>query len=151
MSVDIEVEVVIARPRDEVAAFMFDPNNDLIWTNGVVEVKPRQPGRLAKGAEVERVSKFLGRRLHYVIEVLEAEGDEFVEMLTTSPFEMRVRYQLDDHADGTRARIRARGGGTGFYKMAAPLLSRMVRRAIQGDLDTLKEYLDAGADRAEED
>lgn len=146
MSIDIQVHVVINRPRAEVAAFMFDPNNDLIWTNGVVEVTPRQEGRLAKGGQVERVSKFLGRRLHYVIDVLDAKDDDYVEMLTTSPFEMRVRYSLEDEPAGTRATIRASGGGTGFYRMAAPLLARMVKRAIQGDLDTLKEYLDGHAD-----
>jgi hypothetical protein len=68
-------------------------------------------------------------------------------MRATSPFEIQVRYELEDAEGGTLARIRTRGGGTAFYKLAGPLLSRMVRRSVANDLANLKEYLDARADQ----
>lgn len=148
MAVDVSCEVMIQRPRAEVAGFMFDPRHDAVWTTGVVEAHPKQVGLLATGARVERVSKFLGRRLHYLIEVVDHGPNTFVEMHTAEPFEMRVRYELEDVEAGTRARIRASGEGTGFFRMAAPLLGRMVRRNIQNDLLALKEVLESGADRA---
>ena len=151
MSVDVQVEVEIRRPRAEVAAFMFDPSKDAIWTQGVVECHPRQPGLLAPGHQVERISKFLGRRLSYLIEVTAMEPERFVEMHADKPFEMHVRYELADldGADGGRtlARITTRGGGTGFFRVAAPLLSKMVERAIRGDLETLRDYLEQELDR----
>jgi hypothetical protein len=145
MAIDIATEVVIRRPRSEVAGFMFDPANEAIWTTGVVESKPFQEGRFRKGARVERVSKFLGKRLAYVYEIEDADADSFVAIRVQEPFPMRIRYELEDAAGGgTVARIRAAGEPGGFFgRVAAPLMSRMVKRNITSDLETLKEYLEA--------
>jgi carbon monoxide dehydrogenase subunit G len=142
MSIDVAAEVEIARPRAEVAAFMFDPTKDARWTTGVVEAKPLQDGLLRLGAKVDRVSRFLGRRLEYRIEVVAAEPERFVEMIATQPFEIRVRYELEDiDEQHTRVRIRTAGGGTGFFRLAAPLLAKMVRRSIAADLVNLERCL----------
>lgn len=147
MSVDITAEVTIARPRAEVAAYMFDPRHDAAWTGGLVDARPLSDGPLRTGSKVERTSKFLGRKFSYVIEVLDHEADAMVRMLTTEPFEMRITYRLEDAEGGaTRTSIRAAGGGTGFFAMAGPLLARMVKRSIQNDLLMLKEILEADAE-----
>lgn len=142
MSVDVQPEVVIRRPRAEVAAFMFDPRNDAVWTTGVVESRPLGDGRLAAGAEVERVVKFLGRQFSYRYLVVAADDDRSVELRVEKPFPMQVRYELEDVAGGTRARIHARGEAGGFFRLAAPLLSRMVRKNITQDLEALKAHLE---------
>ncbi|MCI0570103.1 MAG: SRPBCC family protein [Myxococcaceae bacterium] len=145
MSVDVSPQVTISRPRDEVAAFMFDPRNDALWTTGVVESRPLTEGLLRTGSRVERVSKFLGRQFGYLVEVTGHTEGRLVEMRVTEPFPMRIRYELEDCADGTVARIRAQGEAGGFFKLAAPFLSRMVRRSITNDLENLKGYLEARA------
>src|SRR5664279_2554498 len=63
--IDIRPEVVIHRARTDVAAFMFDPANDLAWTGGITASTPNQPGPLMLGATVERTAKFLGRTFRY--------------------------------------------------------------------------------------
>jgi hypothetical protein len=143
MGTDVRVEVTIARPRRDVAAFMFDPANDTIWTTGVVDVRPLTPGRLHEGSKVERTSKFLGRRFAYQYEVVEAAEDRLVVMRVEQPFPMQIRYELEDAGEGTRAVIHARGDAGGFYEIAAPLLNRMVKKNIQKDLDALKAHLEA--------
>lgn len=148
MSVDVSAEVTIDRSRAEVAAYMFDPANDATWTGGLVDARPFNEGPLVKGSRVERTSKFLGRKFSYLIEVLDAEPDEMVEMHTAQPFEMRVRYELEDKDGGTTARIRCAGGGAGFFKLAGPLLATMVRRSIQNDLEMLKAALESRPDHA---
>jgi hypothetical protein len=143
MSTDVKVEVAIARPRAAVAAFMFDPRHDAAWTTGVLEVRPRQEGRLRAGARVERVAKFLGRKFAYEYEVTAASGDDFVEMRVTEPFPMHIRYELADAPDGgTLARIHATGEARGFFRVAGPLLNPMVRRSIAADLKKLKECVE---------
>jgi hypothetical protein len=146
MSTDVRVEVTILRSRAQVAAFMFDPTNDAIWTTGVVDVRPLTGGRLRVGSKVERTSKFLGRQFAYQYEVVEADDDRLVAMRVEQPFPMVIRYELADDSGGasTRATIHARGDAGGFYRIAAPLLNRMVKRSITNDLETLKEYLEAG-------
>jgi hypothetical protein len=146
MSVDVSSEVLIARPRAEVAAFMFEPRNDALWTTGVVDCKPLTEGLLQTGSRVERTSKFLGRRFSYLVEVTDYAPNTFVEMRVAEPFPMHIRYELEDQDGGTRARIRTRGEATGFFRVAAPLLGRMVRRSITNDLENLKEYLEGRAD-----
>ena len=148
MSVDITAEVLIHRARPDVAAYMFDPRHDTTWTGGLVDARPLTDGLLVTGAKVERTSSFLGRRFSYVIEVLDHEPERRVEMLTMEPFEMRITYLLDDAEEGfTRTRIRAAGTGGAFFRMAGPLLARMVKRSIQNDLEMLKETLESGLDR----
>jgi hypothetical protein len=142
MSTDVRVEVMIQRPRSQVAAFMFDPRNDARWTSGVVAVRPLDEGRLRAGSRVERTARFLGRQFSYLYEVVAAEGDAHVEMTVKEPFPMRIRYQLDELEGGTRASIRAEGDAGGFYKLAAPLLNLMVRRSIGKDLRQLKRCLE---------
>ena len=143
MAVDVTCEVTIDRPRAAVAAYMFDPQNDVAWTTGIVACRPLTPGRLRPGSRVERTSQFLGRRFDYVYEVVAADGDRTVELQVNEPFPMRITYLLDDVGDGTRARIHARGDAGGFFRLATPLLGFMVRRNIGKDLARLKERLEA--------
>lgn len=143
MATDVRCTIEIPRPRVEVAAYMFDPRNDARWTTGVVACRPLTDGPLRPGSRVERVTRFLGRRFAYTYEVTDADpdGDRFVELRVTEPFPMQIRYELDDAPDGTRAAIHARGDATGFYRLAAPLLNRMVRRNIARDLAALRAAL----------
>jgi hypothetical protein len=124
---------------------MFDPRNDAAWTTGVVTSRPLTEGRLRAGSRVERRTRFLGREFSYVYYVVEADGDRFVEIRVDKPFPMQVRYELDDAANGTRARIHARGEAGGFFRLTAPLLALMVGRSIAVDLDNLRSELERKA------
>ena len=142
MAIDVTTDILIRRPRADVAAFMFDPTNDAIWTTGVVESRPLAAGRLRKGSRVDRISKFMGRQFGYRYEVIDASDDGFVEMRVDEPFPMRIRYELADAGGGTLVRIHARGDATGFFRMAAPVMARMVRKNIGKDLELLKAHLE---------
>lgn len=122
---------------------MFEPENDPIWTTGVVSVRPLTEGRLRTGARVERTTRFLGRTFSYVYEVVDAEGDRFVAMTVAQPFPMQIRYELEDSEGATVARIHAKGDAGGFYRLAAPLLDAMVRRNIARDLENLRRHLES--------
>ncbi len=147
MGIDVQPEVLIRRPRAEVAAFMFEPRNDSIWTTGVVECRPLTGGPLRTGSRVERISRFLGRQFGYQYEVVAAEEGRSVELRVDEPFPMRIRYELEDVPGGTLARIHAQGDATGFFRMAAPLMAPMVRKNITRDLELLKAHLEARAPR----
>jgi hypothetical protein len=101
MGVDVRPEVLVRRPRTEVAAFMFDPVNDLRWTGGITSSCPAQPGPLVAGAKVERTASFLGRTFTYGYVVTEHQPDRLVELKVDRPFPMLVRYELED-APGER-------------------------------------------------
>src|SRR5256885_16168994 len=101
MTVDVRPVVLVRRPRRDVAAFMFDPANDLRWTGGITSSRPAQPGPLVKGATVIRTAKFLGRTFTYGYTVTAHDPDRLVELKVDRPFPMTVRYELDDAEHGT--------------------------------------------------
>ena len=140
-SVDVTAELRIERPRAAVAAFMFDPANDRKWTAGLVASRTLTSGPLRVGSQLERTSQFLGRTFSYMIEVLQMDRERFVELRATNPFEMRIRYELEDTPSGTLVRIHAVGAGSGFFRMATPLLAVVARRRIAGDLKRLRRCL----------
>ncbi|MET9632558.1 SRPBCC family protein [Lentzea sp. NPDC006480] len=143
MSVDVRPEVVVRRPRAEVAAYMFDPANDLAWTGGITASRPDQPGLLTEGATVVRTAKFLGRTFDYGYVVTAHEPDRLIEMKVEKPFPMIVRYELTDAAEGTNVAIRATGSPGGFFAVAEPLMRWQVRRSIAADLARLKANVEA--------
>jgi hypothetical protein len=61
---------------------------------------------------------------------------------------MRVAYAFEEAGDGTLVRIRVQGESGGFYSLAAPLMSRAVKRNITGDLAALKRLLESSAHEA---
>jgi hypothetical protein len=143
MLVDVRPAVLVRRQRADVAAFMFDPRNDLRWTGGITSSRPTQPGRLAEGATVERTARFLGRRFDYRYVVTRHEPDRLVELKVDRPFPMLVRYELDDAAGGTLVAIRASGKPGRFFGWATPLMERQVRKSITADLERLRTCLEA--------
>ncbi|GAB1510590.1 hypothetical protein JCM33774_26320 [Actinophytocola sp. KF-1] len=130
------------RSPAEVAAFMFDPANDLRWTGGITASTPARPGTLTEGATVERTAKFLGRTFTYGYVVTRHEPDRLVELRVDRPFPMTVRYELTEHADGTLVTIRATGSPGKFFGWAGPLLARQVHKNITSDLHRLRACLE---------
>ena len=142
MAVAVRPEVLVRRPRAEVAAFMFDPANDLTWTGGITSSRPARPGPLVEGAKVERTARFLGRTFRYGYVVTEHQPDRLVEMKVDRPFPMLVRYELADDPAGTLVAIRAVGAPGRFFGWATPVMARQVRKSITGDLGRLRAALE---------
>ncbi len=144
MSIDISAEIAIGRPRTEVAAFVMDPENDTAWIGGITESKSATDGAIGVGSKVARTAKFLGRELNYVNEVTALEEGQLLAMKAEKPFPMEIRYEFEDTGQGTLTRVSVSGEGSGFFRLAAPLLAPMVRRNVAGDLRRLKAILEAG-------
>ena len=140
---DVTVETTIARPRPEVASYATDWRNDTTWIGALSDVRLVTDGPFGVGSRVARVASFLGRRIEYVNEIAEYEpGSRLLMRSVKAPFPMTVAYEFEDADGGTKMRIRAQGDASGFYRLAAPLLDRMVRRGIGGDLRRLKAALE---------
>jgi Polyketide cyclase / dehydrase and lipid transport len=142
VTVDVRPVVLVRRPRQQVAAFMFDPANDLSWTGGITSSRPARPGPLAEGAAVERTARFLGRTFRYGYVVTRHEPDRLVELRADRPFPMLVRYELQDAPEGTLVAIHAAGTPGRFFGWATPLMARQVRKSITADLGTLRAVLE---------
>lgn len=143
MGVDVEAEVLIRRPRQEVASFATEPANDPRWISGIKSARMLTDPPVRVGTRVERLASFLGKRIEYVMEVAELVPAERIVMRSVrSPFPMHVTYRFDEGPGGTRMRIRVEGEATGFYRLAAPMLARQVRSSITRDLRNLRSLLE---------
>jgi hypothetical protein len=145
VGVDVTVEQLIRRPREEVAGFAMDPANDARWILALDSVRVLDGGPVGVGTRVERIAGFLGRKIEYVNEIDDYDPPRRLGMHSVkAPFPMTVVYEFDESgANETRARIKAGGDAKGFYNVAGPLLSRMVRRGIERDLLELRKLMEA--------
>ena len=114
MPIDVTAESRIARQRKDVAAFAMEAENDTRWIGGISSARRLTEGPTAVGTRVERVAHFLGRRVEYVMEVVEiVPGERIVMRSIRSPFPMRVTYSFEDADAATVARVRVEGGPEG--------------------------------------
>lgn len=149
MAVDVQAEVIINQSRDQVVEYAMNPVNDPFWVTGITEAKMLTDPPLGRGTQVQRIAKFLGRRIQYVLEVTEFDPTSLMAMRSIKgPFPMHVTYSFDESEGGTQARIRVRGDAGGFYRLASPLLSRQVKRSIIKDLKNLKRIMESNAHRS---
>lgn len=119
MAVDVVTEIVIDRPRDEVAAFCVDPATTTRWYRNITAVEWVTAPPLAVGSRLAFVASFLGRRLSYTYEVREhVAGERFVMSTQEGPFPMRTTYTWQDAGAGTLMRLRNAGEPSGFAGVA---------------------------------
>jgi uncharacterized membrane protein len=144
MAVDVLTEIIIERPRAEVAGYAADPANAPAWYVNIKSVEWKTPPKVRVGAQVAFVAQFLGRRLAYTYEIVELETDARLVMRTAEgPFPMETTYTWEPAGErGTRMTLRNRGEPSGFSKLVAPLMAAAMRRANRKDLARLKSVLE---------
>jgi hypothetical protein len=147
LAVEVKTEIEIERPRSQVAAYAADPDNATSWYENIKAVDWETPRPLVVGSRIAFVAEFLGRTLAYTYEIEElAIADRLVMRTEQGPFPMETTYTWEDAAEGaTRMTLRNRGEPRGFKLLAAPLMSRAMRRANRKDLRRLKQILEGDA------
>ena len=147
MPVDVQTQITIGRPRDEVAAYSANPDNATAWYEKIKSVEWKTEKPLTVGSKIAFVARFLGRQLAYTYEITDLMPGERVVMRTADgPFPMETTYTwLDTSSGATKMTLRNRGEPSGFSKVATPMLTAAMRRANRKDLARLKEILEKPA------
>src|SRR5215210_5431948 len=135
----IEREIEIARPVDEVFAFVADARNDVRWCHKVRSVDRLDEGRYevvhkpvplqaARRMEMRRVELDPPRRIEWV----EDDGKDV----------FRVTYELEPTDGGTRLRQRS-DANVSAPRPLHPLFKRGIGRDVARQLRQLKELLES--------
>lgn len=143
-TVDVNTHIEINAPIEKVADYAFNPDNAPEWYVNInsVEWKTEKPLRI--GSQVTFKAKFMGKQLEYTYAFVELEPQKKLVMKTAEgPFPMQTTYELEDLGGGkTRMKLRNNGEPSGFSKLMAPLMTRMMRNANQKDLIMIKSILE---------
>ena len=90
MAIDVRVDTLIRRPPAEVARYAMAPENEPVWISGITHSKLLTDPPVRVGTQVERVAGFMGKRIEYVLGVVEHEPERRIVLETVrGPFPMR--------------------------------------------------------------
>ena len=150
MPVDVVTEIVINRPRAQVAAYAGDPSNAPRWYVNIESADWKTDPPIRVGSQIAFVAHFVGRRLAYTYEIIElVPGERLLMRTAEGPFPMETTYTWESAGEGaTRMTLRNRGKPSGFSKVGAPLMAAAMRRANRKDLEQLKALLEATRSKA---
>ena len=141
----ITSSVDIAASPEEVFAWLSDFERNPQWQGGMKSARFTSEGPVAVGSTYEQVASFLGRRIETTFEVVAFEADRSITIASTSgTFPITVTRSVEPIEGGTRVHADVAGEPGGLFKLAGPLLARMVRKSVDGDYARLKELLEAG-------
>lgn len=144
MPVDVVSDIVIDRPREEVAAYAGNPSNAPRWYVNIKSVEWQTPPPVRIGSRISFVAHFLGRRMAYTYEITDlVPATRLVMRTSEGPFPMETTYAWEDAPNGgTRMTLRNRGNPAGFSAFVAPFMAIAMKRANTKDLRALKARLE---------
>jgi uncharacterized protein YndB with AHSA1/START domain len=143
--IKLENSVVINRPIDEVFEFMANSENNPQWQSGAQEVMKTSEGPIDVGTTYTSVSKILGRGIESTVEYTAYEPNGRLAGKTTSgpiPFQFETTFEPVAEG-GTKVTSSGEGDVGGFFKLAEPLVARMLKRQTESDTANLKDLLEA--------
>lgn len=142
--VTIEASVDINRPIEEVFAYVSDPTKQAEWSSMTLEATLEGSGPVGVGSRVRAIGKVLGRRLESTAEITQYDAPRKFAMRSVSGRgHLDLERQLESIGEGTRYRSKLVGESGGVFKLADPIVTALLKRTVETDLQTLKALLEA--------
>ena len=143
--VNVEISVTFDRPVEEVFAYMCEVERFPEWNSMVDAVIPSErPLRVGSTAHLKM--RLLGRHIEATLEVTELEPNRRVVVKTGAPISVTDTWTFEAlGASRSRLTYGSVGETKGFFKLADPIVGRIVKKQLTAQLETLKELLEASA------
>lgn len=141
----IEEDVFIAKTPDEVYDYLSKAENLPVWDSSIVEATQVEDGPVAVGTRWRGVSKILGRRFDWTVEIVELDAPTLTRSKSVEgkmSFTVTQRLQAEDGGCRFSYKVDAESGlGGVFGRFGDPLVQKAQRRTVRANLDTLAELL----------
>jgi uncharacterized membrane protein len=136
--------VDVKRPAEEVFAFLANLLNDPTWRREWVDARSVTQGQQAVGSRTVLVGKALGRRMDIEYEVIELVPNRTIAWRSRSgPLPLTFSRSVEPIEAGTRITFVYELEGGRLVRLFRPLLARVGRRALEGDLPALTTLLES--------
>lgn len=143
---DISTSIEIARPAEEVFAFVADMANNPDWQKGQQSCEWTSEPPLRLGSTYDQTASFLGKTITSSFEVTEYEHGHRIRIVSTQgsmPIDV-TRTVEPLGPDRCRVGARVRGTAPRAMRLLGPLLDRMVRSSVEKDYRRLRDLLERG-------
>jgi uncharacterized membrane protein len=143
--IEVTASLVIGRPAGEVFEFLADMANNPRWQRGMRSCTWTSEPPVTVGSTYDQVASFLGRRIVSSFEVVELSPGERIRIRTTGgtmPIDV-TRTVLPTGGGSCSVSAIVRGDPSGVFRVAEPVLRRMVERSVRGDYRRLKALLES--------
>jgi carbon monoxide dehydrogenase subunit G len=139
------VSIRIARPVDEVFAFVADARNRPRWDDGVDREELTSPEPIGVGSTVRTTLRSMGREYQYTWEIVEHEPPNRQRIESTSgPFPTTLVYGLSERDGQTDVEFSITGRPTGLLRLLEPLIARNTGQNLDRAFPRLKQVLETG-------
>lgn len=139
----VKTSITIMRPPEDVFLALVDDRAHAKWSSALRT--KISDGPVGVGTTYEVVGKALGRRFEAHSRVTEFEANRRFAMAARTPFPAAFTYSLTPVDGGTRVDETLDAVLGGLLRLAQPVLLSMFRRQMQGDLETFRDLMEAGA------
>jgi len=143
---EIKHSTVIDRPVEEVFAYVTDIEELSTWAGEIVEARKTSQGPVDEGTTWTGVIKALGRQMENTHEIGTFEPNrKFGIKITSGPVLGEVEYSFESIGDSTKVSVNVEADTGGFFRLADPLVMRMMQRQYETNFANLKDLLEAQA------
>jgi hypothetical protein len=145
--IDVSTSIEIDRPADEVFAFVSEFPNNPRWQSGQRSCEWTSEPPLRVGSTYDQHARFLGKDMTNSFRVVEHDPGRRVRFTSTSgSFPITVTRTVEA-LDDSRSRFteHVQGEPGRFFRIAEPILRRLVKRSIRRDFPHLKALLEKGS------
>lgn len=147
--ITITQSVEIDRPAADAWAVLSDYRRDVDWRAGVVAMAPDHDGPVRPGTVTTEDLRLAGRVWHNVGEVTAVDPGRRLAWRTTEGADARGARAVEPLTP-TRCRVQLDLVATphGPERLFRPLLARMLRKNLAGDVERLRALVESSASRA---
>ena len=139
----VETSVVVNRPVGEVFQYMSINENALQWQPGLLETRITNDVQGVGKAWID-VVQVLGRRMEIPFQLTDWQPDRKLAFQSTGgPIPMQGSYAFAPNGAGVQVTFLLTGEPGGFFKLAEPVLMRLLQRQWDTNLANLKDVLEA--------
>jgi uncharacterized protein YndB with AHSA1/START domain len=135
----IEREVRVDRPREEVFAYLTDPERIPEWQTSAISVAREDDEDVAVGTRWRETRVFMGKHVEQTVETTRFEPhEEFALEVVEGPIPLRVYHRLRDEGGATHIEVRGEAEPGGMFRFGARFIVPVVERQFDDDFVRLR-------------